>query len=253
MRRFQIWLSMAATLLSAWPAKAQPLAQNPLEHSIILEGRRLAGTLPATAQPGASAIDPRWAPVRMVPGGSNVEVWTRNAPPVQRVFVSADSTSITVLNVMNPTLPRAARRVLRRLAQVHPDTLLMPDQEYVDDGMRLDRAGLSIGPRLLASREHLVERIGRDDLRELRFNGPGGTYWRRGLIAGMAAGALIGYTTGSRCGPAAAPSECTLGGIVFMPVGAGLGAVAGVAIGASVDRPSARVIYAALDHTNPEL
>jgi hypothetical protein len=181
----------------------------------------------------------------MLPGGAGVEVSTRNDPPAQRVFVSADNTSITVLNLTDPALPRSARRMLRNLARTEPSALLSPDQMHVEDGVRLDRAGVSIGSRLLTSRAHLIEQIARDDLRALRFDGPGGSYWGRGLLVGLAAGALIAYGVGSKCGPAAVQSECSFYGLVSMPIGAGLGAAAGAGIGASVDRPSARVIYTA--------
>jgi hypothetical protein len=237
------WL--AAVLCSAWPAAAQPAEPHRIERSIVRESRRLALMSTASTQTGPAATDPRWVPVRMLPGGVEVEVWARNAPPAQRVFVSADNTSITVLNLIDPALPSSARRVLRNLAKAHPGTLLSPDQMHVEDGVTLDRAGVSMGSRLLTSRDHLIEQIARDDLRQLRFNGPGGSYWGRGLLVGLAAGALIAYAIGSSCGPGAAQSECSFYGLVFMPVGAGLGAAAGAGLGASVDRPSARVVYSA--------
>jgi hypothetical protein len=109
----------------------------------------------------------------------------------------------------------------------------------------LDRAVLWIGSRLLLRRADLFDRITRDDLRELRLSGPGGSYWGHGVLIGIAAGALVAYAIGSSCGPGAAPSECTLSGILYTPLGAGLGAAVGAGIGASVSKPSSRVIYTA--------
>jgi len=243
MQQFLTATAVAAVFCSAWPAAAQPVAQNRIEQSIVRESRRLAATSPASAQAGAA--DTLWRPVRRIPGGTQIEVSTRNAAPIQRVFVTADDTSITVLNPMDDRLPRPARRILHDLARLQPGVLLLADQVYVDDGVRLDHEGLWMASRLLASRTDLIERIRREDLRKLAVEGPGGSYWGRGLLAGMAAGALVAYGIGSRCGQGAAPSDCTLSGVIFMPIGAGLGAVAGGIVGGGFSRPSARAIYTA--------
>jgi hypothetical protein len=104
-------------------------------------------------------------------------------------------------------------------------------------------AGTAKALALTADFGHLVEHIDPDTLQRLRYIGPGGTYWRRGLLIGLAAGYVVGYGIGSRCGPGAAPSECTFSGMVYGTIGTGLGAGVGAAIGGSSDRPSSTLIY----------
>jgi hypothetical protein len=235
----------AATLCLPRPASAQSLPQGRIEQSLLREGRRLAALTQASTQRTVTAADRLWSAVRRVPGGAGVEVSTGNQAQAPRIFVTADDTSITVLNLMEDRLPPSARRVLRDLARVQPGILLSPDQVYKDNGVRLDRAGIRIGSRLLASRAELIEHISRDDLRKLSAERPGGSFWGRGLLVGMAAGALAAYVIGSRCGQGAAPSDCSLAGVTYMPIGAGLGAAAGGIVGASFTGSSATVVYAA--------
>jgi hypothetical protein len=244
MKLFLTALLCAAAPCLPSPASAQSFPQGRIEQSLVRESRRLAA-MPLASTQATVAADTRWNAVRRVRGGVDVEVSTPNTAPARRVFVAADDTSITVLNLMEERLPRFTRRILRDLARVQPGILLSPDQAFGENNVHLDREGLRIGSRLLASRTELIERISRDDLRKLRVEGPGGSYWGRGLLVGMAAGALVAYGIGSRCGQGAAPSDCSLGGIIYMPIGAGLGAAAGGIIGASFTASTASVVYAA--------
>jgi len=150
---------------------------------------------------------------------------TRLNPILTRVFVAADEAGLTVLNLTDRPLSKSERRVLLNLATSHRDVLLSPDNTYRD----------------------LVEHIDRVALRELRLTASGGSYWQRGLLIGLAGGALIMYGVASRCGPGAAPAECSgYALIIFAPIGAALGAGAGATIGASILRPSSgRVLYTA--------
>jgi hypothetical protein len=161
-----------------------------------------------------------------------VEVTSRRERPLTRIYVAADDRGLTVLNLAEPPLPRSARRVLLQLATSHPDWLLAPDRVYAEDDVRLERSGVFVGSRLVAERAHLLEHIDRDDLQQLRYVGPGGTNWRRGLLIGAVTGGLVaGWYGGSEFAAAT------------VPIGAGLGALAGGVIGRFMKRPSSAVIY----------
>ena len=216
----------------------------PLREGTAREAAALGAVLsPQPSRPRRPADDGPWASVRLVRAGSEVQMTTRLAPPVTRVFVTADDEGLTVLNLTDPALSRTPRRVLLNLARSHRDVLLAPDTLYQEPRVRLDRVGLFVRSRLVVERARLLEHIDRVALRELRFAGPGGSYWKRGLLIGLAGGALIAYHIGSACGPSAPPAECQFSGIVLMPLGAALGVAVGAGIGASVDRPSSDLIY----------
>jgi hypothetical protein len=233
-------LSASVFISSVLCATVSAAEQGSLDGAILREGTRAAAQSQSLRDRVADAA---WVGVRLVPGGRDVQVTRRQEPPRARVFVTADEAGLTVLNLSDPPLPRTARRVLRQLAAAHPDWLLAADRAYTEDTVRLERDGVFVGSRLVADRAHLVEHIDRGALQQLRYIGPGGSYWQRGLLVGLAGGALIGYAAGSRCGPGAAPSECSFYGMVLGTVGAGVGAAVGVGIGASIDRPSAAIIY----------
>ena len=190
---------------------------------------------------GSTALASDWNRVRRVPGGSEVQVTLggRTAPS-RRIFVAADDTGLTVMNVTG--LSGSARRVLVKLASDHPDQLLS-DATYIEGPVQVDRAGVLVGGRLVVERSALLNRVARDDLQELRFAGPGGDYAKRGALIGLVAGATVAYKLGSSCDPSAAPAECHYYGMLLMPLGAGAGAAIGAIVGGYTKRPSSEVIY----------
>jgi hypothetical protein len=185
----------------------------------------------------ASAVnrdeDAQWHRVRQIAAGREVQVTRVGESPQRRVYVAADANGLTVLNVSEPLLPRRARRIIERLVTADPDLFVRPGRLYIEGDIRLDRAGLFIDSRLVVERSRLIEGMERNTLRELRYAGPGGTYWRRGLVTGLVSGALFVSLLGFYDVYALAAGA----------LAAGAGAAAGATIGVLHKRHSSEVIY----------
>jgi hypothetical protein len=93
------------------------------------EGDRLA-----LAPQGGSA-EAEWAHVRKLEPGRDITLTISGSQPANRVFLSADESYLTVLNLTDPTLPATAARALREIASQHP--------EYFD-GARALRLGVYV-------------------------------------------------------------------------------------------------------------
>jgi hypothetical protein len=134
----------------------------------------------ALAWPGNAGAEPPvqqqsidWYAVRTTRPGDELIIIARDSRPVVRYFVQADDTSITVLNLASPSLPRRAARALRDLATTSPGQfgrLRSPGFELLlaDNGFRLSSEGLFAADRKLADLDQLIETMTRDRLVEVK-------------------------------------------------------------------------------------
>lgn len=112
---------------------------------------------PLRAQPDA------WSRVRELPSNADVAVTIAGSPPIERrVFVVADESCLTVLNLDDLMRRResGAVRALREMNARHPDHLT----EFINGNVRVGAAGVFVGPRKVAERDDVIQRIARTDV-----------------------------------------------------------------------------------------
>jgi hypothetical protein len=170
-------------------------------------------------------------------------VTVKGSPPAQRHFVAGDEADLTVLNLTDPTLPAAARDVLRDMAANHPDYFAGADKRsFVNGTVRVDPDGVFVTDRKVADLGQVVEHIARTDVAEIKTPPKSPQHWRTwvGGIAGWEAGGLVGVGIAKAAG--CTDTGCS-GGVVY---GGVVGAVVGAVLGRRADRAAMDgVIYRA--------
>jgi len=220
--RSVVSLALVTSLIgSALPVVA---AQNtpmngPIARSVTAEAARFV----TAEQPTAG--DSEWARVRRLAPGTELIVTVKSAQPASRYFVGGDDSGLTMLNIGAPTLPTAARNVLRSLASTHPEYFLAAQkggQFQLEKNVRLGPDGVFIADRKVAGLAEVVEQHARQDITEIRTaeteSNPAGCAlagYFGGAIVGGVPGAVIGGAVGRDTGPA----------LVGMMVGWSAGAV----------------------------
>jgi hypothetical protein len=200
-------------------------------------------TMVATTSALGAQDDPQWNRMYSVRAGAELRVDTQTTARQICRFLDVDERGLTVANTKD--LPRAAQRIVADLARDHPDRLLNSGILYAEDNVRIDRDGLWVGSRRVVDRPHLVERIDKIQVREIRYAGPGGTNGKRGALIGLASGAAAAYFYSGvwSCGQGAVVSECHGYGLLTMPVGAAAGAAIGYLAGEHTLREPSDIIY----------
>jgi hypothetical protein len=193
----------------------------------------VASALPAVAQS-------EWSRVRNLAAGTEIIVTIAGAPPGQRFHVRTDDSQLTALNVTDPTLPRAAVRVLMDMLSHHPDYVASARRtgEFVDRDVRVSPDGVFVADRKVADWDRVVERIAQRDVAEVRIRRSGRGVWGH-------LGALGGYFVGGLAGGVAGTIACrcdTGGFLVGMVVGGVAGGIHGFRAAA---RETEDVIYRA--------
>jgi hypothetical protein len=157
------------------------------EESVVVDGDDEA----------APSTSTDWPRVRRLKPGTAVIVTTRRLPGRQRYVISAAESGMTVLNVADPTLPGAARRMLIDIAANHPeyfeDALNGGTVLIRDTNVRLARDGVFAGNRRIGSLEQLAETIARRDIVEIAL--PGRERSELGITVLTFAGIFIGLTS----------------------------------------------------------
>jgi hypothetical protein len=131
--------------------------------SLTLIACLVASARPVTAQ----------ARVRKLATGTEILVF-KDAPAGRRYVVLADDESeLTVLNVTDPRLPRAARDVLRALAAHHPSYFAVADkhESFVNGTVRVAPDGVFVADRKVVDLGQVIEHIARADVAGIA--GPG--------------------------------------------------------------------------------
>jgi hypothetical protein len=184
-------LTLIASLLgSALPVAAQDRMEStagPIARAVAREAVRLA-TEPAWSgiQQASGTAESDWSRVRKLAAGTEAVVTVKGSQPGQRYFVRADESDLTVLNLTDPTLPRAAMRVLPDMASNHPEYFTAQKGAFVDKEVRVGPDGVFVADRKVADLGQIVERIARNDVAEIR-----GPVRVRGSVHGAILGSLL--------------------------------------------------------------
>lgn len=181
-------------VLSAVPAAAESgiaSTAGPITRAIAREGSRLA-MAPQVGNPSESD----WARVRQLPSSTEVNLTLRGLQVggIRYVVLSSDH-DVTVLNLTNSTVPRAAKSVLLDVARHHPTYFAatqVGDAFLLDKNARIGRAGVFVADQKIADFADLVERIERADV--LQVEGP---IRSRGSVAGAVMGVGGGLLIGT--------------------------------------------------------
>ena len=168
--------------------------------SLIVVGALIAPALPVAAEetvvrsvdalraaPGIDAVRPlagrsarwptrnedtlflEWSRVRKLKPGSEVRLMAPDATPITRYFVSADDRALTVLNLDQSGLSRAATKAMRELLSHNPAVFLRTERgELVmdDEHVRVAPEGLFVGLKKVADRDEFVQTIARADVQQ---------------------------------------------------------------------------------------
>ena len=266
--------ALSLTLILTFVTSARPvMAQErvtsleppgPLARAMTHEAVRLAAAGESTAssadavQEGDKPVaDSNWSRVRKLAPGTEITVLVKGYLP--RYFVAGDESTLTVLNVTDPTLPRAARDVLRDVVSKHPEDFRAAQQHetfVMPKNVRVGPDGVFVADRKVADLGQVIENIARTDIAEIRrglgFRSPS---WRErarvtaggvlGGVAGFFAGGLIGFVIDeglNPCKPHTGDCYAGLGGAL---IGSVAGAVLGDLVGERAARVDDGVIYRA--------
>ena len=219
-----------------------PLAPTaPLSRAITREAVRLATaaesttTVVETVQKGGTPARSDWSRVSRLTPGSEVVVTVKGSQPTTRNFVLADEADLVVLNLADPTIPRAATRVLLDLTSHHPEYFAGTPKAavFVSDDVRVGRDGVFVAGRKIADLGQIVEHIAHDDVVEIkRLVRTGGSVPRAALwaAAGYFGGGMAGGLIGG-AGDAGFGGKGLGGAMVGILVGAPIGTIWGAVHG----------------------
>src|SRR5260221_9735641 len=216
---------IAGLMMTATPIVAQEPAattDGPLTRAMTREAVRLA----ATGERLSSAIEiiqqdstptAKWSRVRTLAPGTEIIVTTKDSSLGQRLFVAADDSNLTVLNVTGSMLSSAAKDVLRDMAANHPDYVAVADtQSFANGSVRVAPDGVFVSDRKVADLGQVVETIARRDIAEITTRQKGRGVWGHlGSLGGyfvraMSRGVVVGFACQAavrrdRCGTWAIP------------------------------------------------
>jgi len=260
----------ACLAVSALPASAQepaarpsssdwrhpaPLSAPPIE-DLTRQAMRLAAAIgdSSTTQPRDTSEQSQWARVRRVTPGTAVVVAVATAGGIdatdqilRRIFLSADDSGLTLLNLTQPALPAAAARSLREIAAQHPGFLegAARGGVYVIGHVRLNGAGVFMADRKVADLGDVVETRSRQDVVAIQTRERGrGAWGRLGPLGGYFVGAMFGgRLAGLACQGTIGRDRCDTGAFL---TGALVGGLSGMGYGIhAARRETDELIYAA--------
>ena len=170
-----------------------------------------------------------WQAVRNLRPGMEIVVTVRGSSAGTRYFVGADDSNLTVLNMTDPTLPRAATRLLIEIASLHPEYFVSNDQigEFVNQNVRVTAAGVFVAGQQVASFGQVVHTIARNEVADIRTVSIHGSKVRAALwgVGGYFAGGMAGGAIGGAVGRGIGGAFIAV--TVGAPVGIVLGAIHG--------------------------
>jgi hypothetical protein len=204
---------------------------NSITESIALEAIRLAAE--PTAKPGGpdrASAHSDWSRIRKLQPGTEIVVIVTGASPATRYVLAADDSGMTLLNLTDPGLPRAARNALRDLNARNPELILASErgQVLLEGDVRLESGGVFVATQRVADRKQIVARIARTEVAEVK-SPPRGRGAGTGAVVGAAVGAALGLGLASGLCDG---SHCYASGYVraaawFGAGGLGIGALVG--------------------------
>lgn len=191
---FMLAVCLVGSSLPATAHERVGLPANPIMESIALEAIRLAAE--PTARPGGddrASVQFDWSRIRKLRPGTDIVVTVSGASPARRYILAADDAGMTLLNLTDPGLPRAARNALRDLNARNPELILASERGAIllEGDVRLESGGVFVATQRVADRAQIVERIGRTEVALVKTPPRG-----RGAGTGAAVGAAVGAALG---------------------------------------------------------
>jgi hypothetical protein len=185
--------------------------------------------------------DNAWAPVRLLKPATEILVSTRSSPLGRRYFLSADQTTLNVLDLSSVALSGDPIDRLLKMAALRPDVFVNAStgQPAVDGPLEIQSGTVSYKGRVIGSMAQLVETTSREDVTTIERPAEGSVSAGTATVVGaIVAGVIGGIWAGSKNSPDA---SAALGVVLFAPIGAGVGFVAGSVAESNSKRPV--VIY----------
>ena len=109
-----------------------------------------------------------WSKIRALEAGTEVVVRTAGSAPRIRYFVAADNEMVTLLNVVDPSLPPDVAKLLRRATVEHPryfGASQSPGATFVlDKQVVLRSTGLFVAHQKVADYNQIIEQVARADV-----------------------------------------------------------------------------------------
>lgn len=204
-----------------------------------------AATVASTPLLAQQSTDADWVRVTKLRPGQAITVTIRNGQPVDRYFLSADQSRITLLNVTDPALPDRVAESLRTIASEHSEYFDQAARSgtFLFDKVRMSSAGIFLGNAKVAEFQRVVEIVAAAEVDEITTLRKGRGFWGHlGPIGGYFVGAITGgLVAGLACQPAAGRNDCDTGAFL---VGMTAGGVAGGLYGFSAaNRETEDFIY----------
>jgi len=247
MKSMLLLVSIACLMTSALPVAAPvPTATTagPIAGAMTREVlRRAAAAEPIGGEAGQQSgklADANWSRVRKLAPGTEIIVTVKGSPVTEWYFVAANESDLTVLHLTDPSLPVAARDILRDMAAIHPDYFAVADKRgsFVNGAVRVAPDGVFVADRKVADLAQVVEIIAQSAVAEVKTRQRGRGVWGHlGPLGGFFVGGMAGGVTG------AFACHCDTGGfLVGMMVGGITGGVYGFR---AANRETENVIYGA--------
>lgn len=211
----------------------------------------LAAILIASTPLAAQEHETDWLRVFELRPGQVIALTIRSAEPGDRLFLAADRSRITVLNLTDPGLPRRVTDTLQQFASAHPEYFehALSGEAIVAGNVRISSIGVFLGAGKVADLARIVEVIPRPQVGEIRTSRKGRGFWGHlGGIGGYLAGAMGGgMMAGLACHASAGSARCDSGAFMIGMVAGGAGG--GLYGFAAANREVEEVIYRSVDPT----
>ncbi len=136
-----------------------------------------------------------WSRVTRLAPGRKIVVEVQDGGAASHVFVRADDFELVVLNLSDPPLDAAVRRILQEVASTHPEYFVQvfAGLRFVQGDVHVAPDGVFLRDRKVAEVSDVVRRIPRPDVTAVKTPPQ-----RRGSLIGAAIGAAGGFVLGLR-------------------------------------------------------
>lgn len=182
-----------------WPLHPLIAASNDQYPRVRFDEASLARAVHDVRLPQTLAEAEDWARVVALGAGREIILTTDGASESKLRMVAADQAGITVVDLLDKSLPDRAKRVLRDLLQRSPDALVRAARggTVVRDGARIAPEGIYLEGRRVADLADVLQRVVRADIVEIRDDLEGAS--GRLMIVSMAlvsAGVILHASSG---------------------------------------------------------
>jgi hypothetical protein len=166
--------------------------------------------------------------LRVAPG-TEVIVTVQGAQPERRYLVRAGESDLTLLNVDDPAIPSAVRRLLLDIASTHAADLAdAPNgHTFIEKSVRVGPDGVFVADRKVGDLAEIVRTIPRASVVEIR--GPERTRGSKlGAVIGAAGGFFVGTVSAlnlavKQCGRSCDDERVLIAlSLVGLPIGGGI-------------------------------